>query len=210
LPGDQMQKLGNLLAHFPGFADQSTLPAKIDESLSRRVKQTGPSGLDYVRDIKPWLSGPAFAAVWAPTPGDATTPSRELLSATTTGTVSRHTPMRGQTTTHESYKGLDLVSAASGASCVIDGRQALIGDAASVKAGVDAHGAGTGMDRDAGYKSARAALQGDQLATVYINGKAYGSFVSSAAGAASSGALSALMGGGAARAITRVRALRRP
>ena len=206
LPGDQMQKLGNLLAHFPGFADQSTLPAKIDESLSKLVQQSGTGEIDYARDIKPWLSGPAFAAVWAPATGDATTPSRELLSATTTGTVSCDTPMRGQTTTHESYKGLDLVSAASGASCVIDGRQALIGDAASVKAGIDAHGAGTGMDRDAGYKSARAALQGDQLATVYINGKAYGSFVSSAAGAAPSADLSALLGGVPDWAITGVRA----
>src|SRR5689334_20022918 len=32
LPGDQLQKVGNLLAHFPGFADQSTLPAKLDEA----------------------------------------------------------------------------------------------------------------------------------------------------------------------------------
>jgi len=206
LPGDQMQKLGNLLAHFPGFADQSTLPAKIDESLSKLVQQSGTSGLDYARDIKPWLSGPAFAAVWAPTTGDATTPSRELLSATTTGTVSCDTPMQGQTTTHESYKGLDLVSAPSGSTCVIDGRQALIGDAASVKAGIDAHSGGSGMDRDAAYKSARAALQGDQLATVFLNGKAYGSFVSSAAGAVPSADLSALLGGLPDWAITGVRA----
>src|SRR5258706_5020945 len=44
LPGDQLQKLGTLLSHFPGFADQSTLPAKIDESLSRLVQQGNATG----------------------------------------------------------------------------------------------------------------------------------------------------------------------
>jgi len=31
LPGDQLQKVGNLLAHFPGFKDQSTLTQKLSE-----------------------------------------------------------------------------------------------------------------------------------------------------------------------------------
>ncbi|HSL98184.1 MAG TPA: hypothetical protein VK831_06390, partial [Candidatus Deferrimicrobiaceae bacterium] len=35
LPGDQLQKVGNLLAHFPGFADQSTLAGKLDEAGDR-------------------------------------------------------------------------------------------------------------------------------------------------------------------------------
>jgi len=205
LPGDQLQKLGNLLAHFPGFADQSTLPAKIDESLSKLVQQSGGASIDYVRDIKPWLSGPAFAAVWAPAAGAA--PSRELLSATTTGTVSCDAPMQGKATTHESYKGLDLVTASDGKeACAIDGKQALLGDAASVKAGIDAHATGTGMDRDARYKAARATLPGDQLSSIFVNGKAYGSFVGDAVGALPSAGFSALLGSVPDWAITGIRA----
>ena len=94
LPGDQLQKLGNLLAHFPGFADQSTLLAKIDESLSKLVQESGSSEIDYVRDIKPWLSGPAFIAVSPPgsAAAGAAATERGVVSATTTGTVTCDTP----------------------------------------------------------------------------------------------------------------------
>ena len=206
LPGDQLQKLGNLLAHFPGFADQSTLPAKIDESLSRIVQQSGDTSVDYVRDIKPWLSGPAFAAIWAPASGAANA-SRALLSATTTGTVSCDKPLQGKTVTHESYKGLDLFVAGD-AACVLDGKQALIGDSASVRAGIDAHAGGGSIDRDQGYRAATAALQGDHLSTIYVNGKAYGSMLSGALGTTTPtiGDLSALTGPVPDWAITGIRA----
>ncbi|MCI0582460.1 MAG: hypothetical protein L0227_06115, partial [Chloroflexi bacterium] len=41
LPGDQLQKVGNLLSHFPGFDDQATLTDKIDEAVSRLVGSAG-------------------------------------------------------------------------------------------------------------------------------------------------------------------------
>src|SRR5689334_7344397 len=102
LPGDQLQKLGTFLAHFPGFLDQATLPDKIDESLSRLVGQAS-KGVDYRTDLKPWLSGPAFVALWAPS-GQATQPYRQLLSATTTGAIDCTKPFQGQSPTHESYR----------------------------------------------------------------------------------------------------------
>jgi hypothetical protein len=171
LPGDQLQKLGNLLAHFPGFDDQSTLSDKIDEGLSRLVGSSDPS-IDYRNDIKPWLNGPAFFAVRPPAPGAEVGALENLLiSVTTTGTVTCDRPFEGRTATHETYRGLDLfVDAESELACVIDGRQALLGDSASVKAGLDAKAAGTGMDRSERYRTARRALTGDQLGTVYIDG----------------------------------------
>src|SRR5699024_5713922 len=53
LPGDQLQKLGNLLAHFPGFKDQSTLADKLDETFSRLAGQASNGKLDYRVDLKP-------------------------------------------------------------------------------------------------------------------------------------------------------------
>jgi hypothetical protein len=185
LPGDQLQKLGTLLAHFPGFADQSTLPDKIDESLSRLLQQESPVGLDYRTDIKPWLSGPAFVAVWVPagaSASDMTEPPRFLVSATTTGTVSCAAPFKDQTVNHENYRGLDLFLGPGTEACVTDGRQALIGDVASIKAGLDAHGDGSGVDRSDAYRAARAALQGDQLAAIYVSGRSYSAFFGGVAG----------------------------
>jgi len=177
LPGDQLQKLGNLLAHFPGFADQSTLPDKLDESLAQLFSRASSDRVDYRADIKPWLSGPAFIAMMPPDGGAADNPmafAHGVASLTTTGSVSCDTPFRDLTVTHETYQGLDLVLAPGGsAACVVTGQQALLGDPASVRAALDAHAASTAIDRSANYQKARASLAGDQLATLYINGSAY-------------------------------------
>src|SRR6185369_13514937 len=63
LPGDQLEKVGNLLAHFPGFKDQSSLPQKLDELLGRLVQSATTGGADYGADVKPWLAGPLFFGV---------------------------------------------------------------------------------------------------------------------------------------------------
>ena len=176
LPGDQLQKLGNLLAHFPGFKDQSTLPDKIDESFSRLLGQATNGSVDYRGDVKPWLSGPAFIAIPVPSAGADASASKErgLLSATTTGTVSCEAALEGQAVTHEPYRGLDLSIGQNGnLACVLDGRQALLGDPASVRAALDAKGNGAGMDRSERYSVARATLTGDQLATLFIDGASF-------------------------------------
>ena len=207
LPGDQMQKLGNLLAHFPGFRDQATLTDKIDEALSRLVSAGGAGGVDYRTDIKPWLSGPAFVGMRAPGGGapDTTSLNGVVISATTTGTVSCDAPFKNLTVTHEKYHNVDLALAGDSA-CVIDGHQALIGDAQSVRNAVDAHAGGTGIDRSDQYRAARAALQGDQLATVYLDSHVFSSMLPGASGTPGLDAVAALAGAVPAWTMTGVRA----
>lgn len=62
MPGDQRAKVGELLAKFPGFADQASLDAKIDEALERILEG---SGVSWTADIKPWLGGEVGFAVTA-------------------------------------------------------------------------------------------------------------------------------------------------
>jgi hypothetical protein len=170
LPGDQMQKLGNFLAHVPGFQDQSTLGDKLDEGLSRLVSSASENKLDYRTDLKPWLNGPAFIGVIAPP--DGSEDGSAVISATTNGAVDCATVFEGQTPTHETVHGLDLaLFADAGMACVVDGRQALLGVDSAVRAALDAKANGTGMDKAAGYLAARKQLQGEQLAAVYVDGK---------------------------------------
>ncbi|HEX3265748.1 MAG TPA: DUF3352 domain-containing protein [Candidatus Limnocylindrales bacterium] len=172
LPGDQLQKVGNLLAHFPGFADQSTLGTKLDEAFGRFVSQASNNQADYLADIKPWLNGPLFISGSADSTTSPDPAGRHFVAAATVnGGVDCARAFKGKTLSHESYKGLDIASdAAAGMACVIDGRFALLGDPASVKAAIDARAAGNGMDKSADYQAARKQLTGDQLATVYVNG----------------------------------------
>ncbi len=60
LPGDQRAKVGNIVAKFPGFADQAALDAKIDEALQRLLEG---SGVSWTSDVKPWLGGEVGLAV---------------------------------------------------------------------------------------------------------------------------------------------------
>src|SRR5262245_61460775 len=57
LPGDQRQKLAEFLSVFPGFKDQSTFDAKLDETFDKIVAAVSKNEQTYTADIKPWFDG---------------------------------------------------------------------------------------------------------------------------------------------------------
>jgi len=182
LPGDQLQKVGNLLAHFPGFKDQSTLTQKIDETLSRLVGSATKGKVDYATQVQPWIAGPLFAGGTPSSRAATPTPSATgselpavhdvgafVVVATTDGTASCSALFKGVTPSTETYQGVTIASAADGSfACAIDKRFGVLGTPAMVKAALDAHAAHAGMDTNGAYKTARDALGGDRLATVFI------------------------------------------
>ncbi len=187
LPGDQLQKVGNLLAHFPGFKDQSTLTSKLDEALARITTQASSGSTSYGTDVKPWLAGPLFAGAGVPGGGHPT-PSAVAVF-TTDGKVTCD-PITKSSTAKEAYQSIDIHGGESGAlACALDGRYALVGDSASIKAAIDAHRNHTGIDGDSQYKKARDTLGGDRLATMYFSVEALkaGAFPSGMPGLPSAG-----------------------
>lgn len=87
LPGDQQAAVGELLANFPGFTDQSSLDYKIDQALGGLFTRVAGDGVDYVRDLKPWLGGEIAAAAGSlgtlqPTVGGGVTGGWALVMAT--------------------------------------------------------------------------------------------------------------------------------
>lgn len=172
LPGDQMQNVGNLLAHFPGFQDQSTLAQKIDLALSRLVESAPGSSVDYETEVKPIISGPMFIGIRSFEDLETSAePKNMVVVATTTGTVSCSTVFKGETPTVEMYNGLQLSTGSGGdAACAIDGRFFIVGDPAGVKGAIDTRKGGTGLDKSARYLAARTALGLDRVATMYLDG----------------------------------------
>ena len=57
LPGDQRQAVGEFLSKFPGFADQAALEAKLDEVLDQLVKDASKGNRRTPTNIKPWFDG---------------------------------------------------------------------------------------------------------------------------------------------------------
>ena len=173
LPGDQRQHLGNLLAHFPGFEDQSTLNAKLDEVLDRVTREASAGQVDYATRVKPLLAGPMAVSVTANAMTDmmsGSTAEGVLFVATTDGSAtcaSIFGPI-GDTTT---YRSVDVATVGSvGPACALHERYLLVGTEASVRGGLDARLDGKGVDGSATYKAARSKLEGDQLGSVFLDG----------------------------------------
>ncbi len=174
LPGDQRQQLGNFLAHFPGFADQSTLTTKIDDTLEGLIDTVSNGTVDFATGIRPLLAGPTVAA-FAPdalsTMGtDANSHVGGLVVATTDGSLTCDMVI-GSSIARETHRGVAIQTLQDDVVCAVDGPFLLFGGIADVRAGIDAHLDHTGIDTNEVFKAARNGLSGDQLALVYVDGK---------------------------------------
>lgn len=170
LPGDQRQKLGNLLSRFPGFADQANLEEKIDEALSRLVREASDGEVDYGEDVEPFLEGPILLV--GTDLGDGRgTDERFLLVATSTD-ADRCTERFGDATRTERHRDRDItIHTKDGAqlACVVVDRQILVGDLDSVTDALDAKADGRNItDRD-GFAAAGRSFDQDQVAYGFVD-----------------------------------------
>lgn len=183
LPGDQRANVGSFLAKFPGFADQSTIETKIDEVLDRLVGGATDGQQAFSSDIKPWFGGEIGFSVGAlPDPSAMTTDPSAMDDARALVLVSVKDEAaakawfdgviaeNGVTTATESYGGATITTSSAdehGAFALLDGKVAVVGDIASVKAAVDTKGA-SGFDSDGNVKTALTATTGDHVGFVYV------------------------------------------
>ena len=185
LPGDQRQNLGRFLAHFPGFADQSTLDTKLDETLDRLVDKASDGKRNWSKEIKPWFGGQVAVSLSGfpkLTGGDSTGAMADahfLLVATQKDPAAAVAWLKSLSTdpsTEQVYNGVTLTvyanehgpKVAAGAT----GGVLLIGDEASVKAAVDRNGK-DGLATAKDFANAMSSLSGDQLTRTYVDVQAY-------------------------------------
>ncbi len=63
LPGDQRERLGEFVSHFPGFEDRANLDQKVAQALDRLVQTATDQRYSYTNDIQPWFGGQVGVAV---------------------------------------------------------------------------------------------------------------------------------------------------
>lgn len=179
-PGDQHQNLGRFLAHFPGFADQSLLDQKLDETLDRLVGTSTDGKHDWSREIKPWFGGEIGVSVSAlPTSATDAAGTRMLLVATQKDparAVAWLASLGGPPTTPETYQGTTLqVTGADGPgrfAYAATGGVLLLGDPDSVKAAIDRNGA-DGLAANPVFVDAMAGIAGDQVSRSWVDLRRY-------------------------------------
>ncbi len=188
LPGDQRREVGEFLSHFPGFADQAALDTKLDEVLDRLVSDASDGKQTFTTNIKPWFDGEvAFSAGPLPDPktfasgkeGSGMDAARALAllsvkdEALARAWFADAFKQSGATTTTETYKDVELTlfsgkdGGPKAAFAILDGKVAVAGDVASVKAAVDTNGHG-GFAEDPDAKAALDAPTDDHIGFVYL------------------------------------------
>jgi len=181
LPGDQRAGLGSFLSAFPGFADQTTLDAKLAELYDRIIRAASNGAHAYSTEIAPWFSGQlAIASSAVPTPGalgtGSVTGGAGVLIATTKDSAKASAWLAtieaasSIATTPSSYGGIALTVGGSPDrqfAAGVDGTILVVGDVASVHAVIDTHGT-SGLASTAPFGAALAATPNDHLAFAFL------------------------------------------
>ncbi|MEP6638193.1 MAG: DUF3352 domain-containing protein [Chloroflexota bacterium] len=186
LPGDQRRAIGEFLQKFPGFADQASLETKLDEVLDDLVRNATDGGQTYTANIKPWFDGElAFSLGTLPRADSIVNNEATAMSSLRALVlISIKDPAAAQAwfdaeiaktkvkTTSETYQGATLTvfppsEGVIGAIALVDGKVAVAGDIASVKAAIDTKGGG-GFAAQPGPKAALGAGSGDHVGFVYV------------------------------------------
>ncbi len=174
-PGDQSRRVGDLLAHFPGFADQAQLDAKLTESADRLLGTMFRGNVSY-SSMKPWLGDSiALAATGIP--------SSEAVSAPAVLIVATKDPVKARDwivsslaltgTTTETHGAAELTVGLVGrmpfAYTVLD-TVVLAGEKSAVEAAVDTNGS-SGFTTSEPFRTAVASIDGDNLGVAFLDMK---------------------------------------
>jgi hypothetical protein len=185
-PGDQRQNAANLLSHFPGFADQSTLGTKLDEALDQLVGNLSGGRQTFTGNVKAWLGDSIAVVMTRIPPMTAAARAQHARSGLVLVSVKDPAAARawaestvGPATGAEAYGGIALSTIERKGSTIAYGvvsNVLLAGDPQSVHDAIDTRGAGTFGDSTA-FKAAAASVSGDRLAFGYLDLRQVGAAV---------------------------------
>ena len=182
LPGDQRQNVGNIIAKFPGFKDQASLDAKIDQALDQLLQK---SGISWTTDLKPWVAGEVgvamtrdlldLAAAAQKDPSAVKAPDRGAVILVSVKDVAAATAwvakQAGGTPSTATYGDGTITTVEKGGTTIAwatRGTVLLLGPEASVKAALDTRGASP-VAASSGFVAARKSAPSAYLGFGYLD-----------------------------------------
>ncbi|MGZ6300431.1 MAG: DUF3352 domain-containing protein [Candidatus Limnocylindria bacterium] len=186
-PTGQQRNIGELLARLPGFADQAALPGKIDE-LAQRLLDS--AGLDYRRDVAPWLGDELAVAMRNPSSGIPLLIVAVKDEAAAREALGHVAAQQGGTPSTEEYQGITVTKLSGragqgGAFAIVDRMLVASPDRATILAAIDASlGKAASLADAASFRSAMAGLPADRVGSIYLDLAAAASSVGQSAQAA--------------------------
>jgi hypothetical protein len=192
-PGDQHQKLGAFLAHFPAFGTASDLDARLTELYDKVLARMSNGKLSWTTDVAPWFGGTVGVAVTRlpklptgpSTSGTVTMEPGIVIVASVkdqagaTAWMQKLTADVDGTPSTETYRGTGVTSIGSGAYAVTD-KTLIVGDTSSVKQTLD-DGAAGGLGGTKAFADAAGTLTGTNLGTMYVDVNRYADWLTAQA-----------------------------
>ncbi|GIW20214.1 MAG: hypothetical protein KatS3mg065_0510 [Chloroflexota bacterium] len=183
LPGDQRERIGRFLAHFPGFDDRSLLEPKLADLFERAVAGVSEGRLHWSGGIDAWFGGQAALVLRRlPEPGAGhDLEPMPLLLATVTDPAAARTWATGALDalavpwTRDSLAGLEVLRVGGGVeerAIAVDDEILVAGRLDDVRAVLETR-PGASLAAKAPTKAALAALPADHLAWLSVDGVAY-------------------------------------
>jgi hypothetical protein len=163
----QRAQLAELTSRLPGFADASSLDAKIDQVAQNLL---GQAGVDYSEQIEPWLGDQVGLALGAE--GLVAGEPRGVVLVTVRDEEAAATALGGLVPDAESrtYEGVELHVAPDASWALVGGLLAAGATPDEVEAVVDvARGASPALADDAEFRAAIERLPPDRVGTFYAD-----------------------------------------
>ena len=182
LPGDQRQNVGAIIAKFPGFKDQASLDAKIDQALDMLLQK---SGITWTADLKPWVAGEVgvavtrdlldLAAAAQKDPASIKQPDRGAVilasvkdGAAATSWIAKQIGGTPSTTTYGDGQITTVQKNEMVLAWAVRGNALIIGPEVSVKAALDTKGASP-VAASSGFVAAKKAVPNAYLGFGYLD-----------------------------------------
>lgn len=171
----QKMNMAGLLGRVPGFADAASLDQKLHEITARLM---GEAGVDYERDVRPWL-GNQVAVAARPDPQDLANADMWVLLATKDAGAAEEALQRiasdqGASVTNQEHEGVTIREAAGTAWAVLEELVVLAPTADGVAQVLDVEaGRADSLSDDGAFREAMDRLPADHLAAVYVDSSAF-------------------------------------
>lgn len=172
--GQQMH-LSGLIGRLPGFADDASLDEKVDQVVQNLLAG---SGIDYGRQVKPWLGNQV--AIAARPAGDGLAEPVPVLIAAVKDLEAARTAIAelvsngGASFTVETYRGVELQVSDEATYAFVEEMLVVGSDTAAVRSVVDTADGGESLaDRD-DFVTTMAGLEADHLAAFFLDLAALG------------------------------------
>ncbi|MDP8943674.1 MAG: DUF3352 domain-containing protein [Actinomycetota bacterium] len=165
--GEQEQAVRSILGRFPRGGEVPQLIARAIEKEAREEK----TPIDFERDVKPWLGD--RAGLFLTSVGRGEPQVGLVLSATDEGKARAFLEKleRGHAHRERTHKGVDYTLDEDGAHAVVEGFVVVTQRESDLRAAIDAAKGSSLADSDR-YRQATDDLEGDRIATAYLDSRA--------------------------------------